>query len=113
MNAVLEARMPFSMILGPPPSVAVLPLARAPGVKVASCVKSRPFKGRSTTFFWPTTCPTAPDSDCKSGAASVTVTDSVIAPTSSAKSILATWSTSSLMAGRAIDLNPASSTFIA
>jgi hypothetical protein len=46
------------------------------------------------------------------GAESVTVTDSVVSPTSRLKSILATWSTSNWMAVRVIDLNPAIVTFM-
>ena len=64
-----------------------------PGVSSSSLVKFRPFSGRSTTCFSVTADPSSAEEACSCAPDASTVTVSVTAPTSRAKSNVAVWLT--------------------
>ena len=105
MNTVLLLRPPLTLIAGACRDEFV-PRLMAPGTRVASCVKSRPFNGRSRIFLLPMTCPTTAVSLERIGASAVTVTVSLTSPISRLMSTRAICATSSLISGRVVTLNP-------
>ena len=105
MNTVLLFREPFTLIAGASRDEFV-PRLMAPGTSVASCVKSRPLRGRSRIFLLAITCPIVALSVVMIGASAFTVTLSFTSPSVRVRSTRAIWDTSSLIAGRVIALNP-------
>jgi hypothetical protein len=85
--------------------------ATTPGISVPSCVKLRPFSGRSTTFCWSMTMPCVAFEVSTSVASAVTVMVSLICPTSSWKTARAVSVTVTRTPSCCAVLKPASDAF--
>ena len=91
----------------PPPLFWSVLMFETPGSIVNNSVKLRPFKGRSFTCAGETTVPSSEVENSNEGAAAVTSTVLVVAPTVRWKSNVAVWPTWRVTAGCATAAKPA------